>query len=130
MSKEETEKFIEAFKSDYAKFIKNCQRVAEKLSRYDNDEYGYCDIFYLDENLENVCSEGDEYWAYGGYERHNCEFPIKFLFYTDEELDAYVDGLIKKREDEHAKSKREIEEKTKEMELAELKHLKEKYENQ
>ena len=102
--------------------------MANKLSRYNRDEYGFCSVFYLDG--DDVCAEGDEYWNFGGHEHHYCTFPIEFLTYTDEELDAYVDNLIRKEKEEKEQERKKREEKTRNEELATLKRLKEKYEKQ
>lgn len=123
MKKEE----LEQFKKDYKKFVEDCTRVANKLSLYDDDYYGFCDLFYM-ENDDTVCAEGDEYWAWGGHEHHSCCFSAELLAYTDDELDSYVDGLIREREAKLLKEKKRKEEATKKKELEIFKRLKEKYE--
>jgi hypothetical protein len=123
MKKEE----LEQFKKDYKKFVEDCTRVAGKLSLYDKDYYGFCDLFYMKDD-DTVCAEGDEHWAWGGYEYHRCSFSAELLAYTDYELDDYVDGLIREREAKKLKEKRKKEEATKKKELETLKRLKEKYE--
>lgn len=124
MKKEE----LEQFKKDYEKFVEDCTRVANKLSLYDKNYYGFCDQFYMEP--DDVFAEGDEYWAYSGYEHHCCRFSAELLTYTDDELDAYVDGLIREREEKKLKEKKKKEEATKKEELETLNRLKEKYEKQ
>ena len=127
MKKEELEQFVK----DYAQFVKGCRRVANKLATYDKDEYGFCEHFYINKGEDGamVCAEGDEYWAFGGHEHHYCTFDLDLLTYTDSELDAYVDNLIRERTREEIREKIKQDEQTKKRELKTLKRLKEKYES-
>lgn len=126
MKKEE----LEQFKKDYAQFVKDCRRVADKLATYDKDHYGFCEHFYISDGEDGVrvCAEGDEYWNFGGHEHHYCSFDIDLLTYTDSELDAYVKKLIDERFREELREKIRNEEATKKRELETLKRLKEEYE--
>lgn len=127
MKKEELEQFVK----DYAQFVKDCRRVADKLATYDKDHYGFCEHFYINkgENGARVCAEGDEYWNFGGHEHHYCTFDLDLLTYTDSELDAYVKQLIDERFREELREKIKNEQETKKRELETLKRLKEKYES-
>ena len=111
-------------------FKKQCARVADELSRLDRNEYGYCDYFYLSDDGTYVVGEGDEYWAYGGYEHHNRIIPVKLLTYSDKQLKQYVDNKIEEWEAEQQKEKEAENQRKMECELAELARLKEKYEPQ
>lgn len=108
-------------------FKERCVKVANELSRFDNDEYGYCDCFYLSDDGKTVEAQGDEYWPFGGYEHHRCSFPVELLTYSDEKLKKYVDDKIEELKVERRKQEEAEQERKKKKELAELARLKAKY---
>ena len=75
-------------------FQARCEEVCGLLIPL-NDYYRYIDTFEIDDN--EVWGEGDEYIGYGGSEHHSAEFPLRFLWETDEEIKQYVEDELKKR---------------------------------
>ena len=71
-----------------------CEEVCGLLTPL-NDSYKHLDTFEIDDN--EVWGEGDEYIGYGGSEHHSAEFPLRFLWETDEEIKQYVEDELKKR---------------------------------
>lgn len=111
MKTEELNKFLEM----YNQFIEDCERVQDKLGNLKDfrGEICFAEHFHIDGT--NVYWEGEEALCYGGgYEYHSGEFDVKFLAMSDEELDEYVkhENEIfeqKKKEEEEAKAKSNLE---------------------
>lgn len=111
MKAEELNTFLEM----YNQFIEDCERVQDKLGNLKDvrGEIYFADHFHIDGT--NVCWDGEEALCYGGgYEYHSGEFDAKFLTMSDEELDEYVkhENEIfeqKKKEEEEAKAKSNLE---------------------
>ena len=114
---------LEQYKKLNEQFRNDCDRVCLAFSRY-NDEYKFLDTFSL-ENGEVFCS-GDEYWNYGGHEHYTYSFNAKYLTYSDEELETFVDELIDKREKEEQEEKEKEEQKQYENDLKQYNELKKK----
>ena len=134
MTKEEIKQYRELDE----KFNKECNRVARYLVRF-NYEYNYVTDWeiYIDHIKEaTATSNGEEIHGWGDcYSRgcymgvENVYFDAELLTYTDEELDNYVNDLIKEKTKEEEEKKRKTEEEKRNKELATLKRLKEKYGN-
>lgn len=105
-------------------FQTRCEMVCHILSPL-KDSYNYVYEFEIDGDL--IECEGMEYWSYGGEERHRAEFPKKYIYMDDKDIQKIVDAELKKKEDEEA-SKKSNEEKIKaEKEKAEYERLKKIY---
>lgn len=111
MKTEELNTFLEM----YNQFIEDCERVQDKLGNLKDfrGEICFAEHFHIDGT--NVCWDGEEALCYGGgYEYHSGEFDVKVLTMSDEELDEYVkhENEIfeqKKKEEEEAKAKSNLE---------------------
>ena len=77
-----------------AMFQARCETICGLLTPL-NDSYRYLSEFEITDN--EVWGEGDEYWG-GGHEHHSQNFPTKFLWEDDEEIEQYVEDELKKRE--------------------------------
>ena len=108
MKKEE----LEQYRHITQLFEKECERVAE---------------FVLGD--EKIIWEGDEYWAFGGHERHIGEFPTYYLLMSEDELR----DIAKKENETYLEQLRKAEEKKKreqeEADYKQYKKLKEKFGN-
>ena len=116
----------------YSKFTEECERVGEIISKvhlgittYYKDA-PYCDIWSIHNNtICGSCRYSDDPY---------CEFPLKYLTMSYSELTDMINKMNadyleeKHRKDEE--EKRKIKEATTKRELAELKRLKEKYEQE
>lgn len=113
MKVEELNTFLEL----YNQFIKNCERVQDKLGNLKDfrGEICFAEHFHIDGT--NVCWDGDETLCYGGgYENHEGEFDMKFLTMSDEELDEYVkreNEIFEQKEKEKAEAKAKSDQETK-----------------
>ena len=56
-----------------------------------------------------MCGQGDEHWQYGGYEKHYAEFPKKYIYMDDKEIQKIVDAELKKRDEEKSRKKAIVE---------------------
>lgn len=114
------------------KFIKECERVGKIISKVNSNitsDYGEapdcCNWSIYDNTVYGNGTDNDGDGIY-------CEFPAKYLTMSDSELTDMINKMNadyleeKHRKDEEEKRKRE--EKITKHELAELKRLKEKYE--
>lgn len=105
-------------------FQTRCEKVCQIL-RPLKDSYNYVYEFEISGDL--IECEGMEYWSYGGEERHYAEFPKKYIYMDDKDIQKIVDAELKKKEDEEAR-KKAIEEQLKaEKERAEYERLKKIY---
>lgn len=120
MTQEEIKLYTELNK----KFIKECERIAKHFARINTD---YRHITDWEIVADEVHGWGEVYSrnCYMGTE--NVYFDLEFLQYTDEELETYVNDVIKKKEEEAEEAKRKNKEDERNRELATLKRLKEKY---
>lgn len=127
MKKEELEKF----KNLYPLFIKEAERVAKILSNVKKYQKSYssnpkfADKFTLEDN--DVCWEGDEYWAFQGHEEHSGYFPIEYLSMTDDEIWNIVNDMNTKYDEEERKKKEEKEESLRKQRKAEYERLKKEF---
>ena len=71
---------------------------------------------------------GDEYWGYSGHEKHSGEFPLKFIYTSDEEIKKYVSDTLAERECKQRRLEAEAELLKLERERAEYEMLKKKFE--
>ena len=116
----------------YSKFTKECERVGKIICEvywHITSDYGGapdCSEWSIYDGT--VYGSGTDNWGDGTY----CEFPTKYLTMSDSELTDMINKMNadyleeKHRKDEEEKRKKE--EETTIRELAELKRLKEKYE--
>lgn len=100
----------------------------------------YCDIVeesskYLDEIIsidsKSIVFEGDEYWSYGGYEKHYIEMPVEMLF-DDNYIETLKQKQLEKKKVEielRWKKEREALEKKEQQEREAYERLKSKFEN-
>jgi len=72
-------------------FKKDCSRVCKELGKY-NDEYNQLNYFYL----EGDYVYGTFYDYYSFEKEENC-FPKELLTFSDQELELYVNNLIKEK---------------------------------
>lgn len=120
MTKEELEKFEEI--QDI--FQTRCETICRILSPLDE---AYKHVYEFEINGDDVCGQGDEHWQYGGYEKHYAEFPKKYIYMDDKEIQKIVDAELKKKEDENARKKANEEKLKSEKEKAEYERLKKIY---
>ena len=90
MTKEELEKFEEI--QDI--FQTRCETICRILSPLDE---AYKHVYEFEINGDDVCGQGDEHWQYGGYEKHYAEFPKKYIYMDDKEIQKIVDVELKDR---------------------------------
>lgn len=126
MTKEELKAFLEL--ND--KFIEDCNRVCGILGQ-SKKRHGECEnISYAERfNIEDssVWWEGDEYWSYGGHEKHCGYFDTEFLTMSDEELLEIVKKENEEYDRKEEQKKREKEEREKAKRLAEYERLKKEF---
>ncbi len=126
MTKEELKTFLGL--ND--KFIEDCNRVCGILSG-SKKRHGECEnISYAERfNIEDssVCWEGDEYWSYGGHEKHCDYFDIEFLTMSDEELLEIVKKENEEYDRKEEQKKKEREEREKAKRFAEYERLKKEF---
>lgn len=77
-------------------FQARCEEVCGLLSKL-NDSYKYLDTFEITD--DKVFGEGDEYYGYGGNEHHWQNFPLNFLWKSNEEIKQYVEDELNKRKE-------------------------------
>ena len=120
MTKQELEKYEEMQDA----FQTRCEMVCHILRPLDN-AYNY--VYEFEINGDLIECEGMEYWSYGGAERHYAEFPKKYIYMDDKEIQKIVDAELKKKEDEEARKKANEEKIKAEKEKAEYERLKKIY---
>ena len=111
----------------YSKFTEECKRVGKIISNVnrnitsDYEEAPDCSTW----GIHNNTVYGSGYDAY-------CEFPAKYLTMSDSELTDMINKMnadyLEEKHRKEEEEKRKKEEATTKRELAELKRLKEKYE--
>lgn len=119
MTKQELEKFEEMQDA----FQTRCEKICKILTPLD-EAYKYVyDFEIYDDNIHGI---GEEDW-YGEYEKHYAEFPKKYIYMDDKDIQKIVDAEVKKKEEEETR-KKAIDEKLKaEKEKAEYERLKKIY---
>ena len=105
-------------------FQTRCEMVCHILSQL-KDSYNYVYEFEIDG--DDVCGRGENTWQYGGYERHYADFPKKYIYMDDKEIQKIVDAELKKKEDEKVRKKANDEKLKAEKEKAEYERLKKIY---
>lgn len=125
-----TQEELKNFKELYDKFIEDCYRVANILSKskertVHDSNIKYADNFHLENN--SIYWEGDEYWRYGGHEYHSGYFPVEFLTMTDEELLSIVDKENKEYDKKQEAKQKKKEEREKAARLEQYNKLKEEF---
>lgn len=90
MTKEELEKFEEI--QDI--FQTRCETICRILSPLDE---AYKHVYEFEINGDDIYGQGDEHWQYGGYEKHYAEFPKKYIYMDDKEIQKIVDTELKDR---------------------------------
>ena len=120
MTKEELEKFEEI--QDV--FQTRCETICRILSPLDE---AYKHVYDFSIDGDDVCGCGETDWQYGGYEKYYAEFPKKYIYMDDNDIQKIVDAELKKRDEEKSR-KKAIDEKLKtEKEKAEYERLKKIY---
>ncbi len=119
-----TKKELEKYEEMQGAFQTRCEMVCHILSPLD-DAYKYVYDFSIDG--DNVCGWGEEYWQYGGYEKYYAEFPKKYIYMDDKEIQKIVDAELKKKEDEKDRKKAIYEQIKAEKEKTEYERLKKIY---
>lgn len=119
MTKEEVKSLVDLHK----KFDEDVQRVVSKLALYDGD---YLEVENWWINGETVSGRGEVYACGCHLDTVYKGFDTELLSYTDEELDAYVDELIRERTEKEKKKKAEQEKAEKQRDLQKFYELKEK----
>ena len=115
-----------------SKFIEECERVGKIISKVHWDitsDYGEapncCNWSIYDDTVYGNGTDNDGDGIY-------CEFPAKYLIMSDSELTDMINKMnadyLEEKHRKEEKEKRKREEATTKRELAELKRLKEKYE--
>ena len=110
----------------YSKFIEECERVGKIICKVNwNITSDYCEA----PDCSNwIIYDGTNNWGDGTY----CEFPSKYLTMSDSELIDMINKMnadyLEEKHRKEEEEKRKKEEATTKRELAELKRLKEKYE--
>ena len=69
--------------------------------------YKYANTFEIHDDY--VEFTGDEYFRYGGYYTHSGEFPLKFIYTSNEEIEKYVSDELAEIEREKERIKAEVE---------------------
>lgn len=114
------------YKTSNSLFEDTCKRIAEEMERVDPDWKFIRQFQYYDDEIE---CDGEEHWAYGGYEHYTKWFPTSLLTSSEEELKKYVDELVAEKEREEEKERKAKEAIDYKRELAEYERLKKKFGN-
>lgn len=104
------------------KFQKRCGEVCNIFSKI-RPEWKHMDTFTIID-METIEATGEENWAYGGHESYYCKIPTKFLWMSNEELEAMVEREYKAIEEAKQKSLQDKEDR----ERQEYERLKQKFE--
>jgi hypothetical protein len=128
-----TQEEVKTLSELYHKFAAECERVGKIICHICWDITSYyedaeeCDMWKINGDL--VIGTGQDKYGDGLY----CEFPLKYLTMSDDELTTMINKKNADYREEQRKKKEEEEKKkqeaTRKRELAELKRLKEKYED-
>jgi hypothetical protein len=101
-----------------------CEKICSILRPLD-EAFNY--VYDFEINGDNIYGIGEEDWQYGGYEKHYAEFPKKYIYMDDKEIQKIVDTELKKKEDEESRKKANEEKIKAEKEKAEYERLKKIY---
>lgn len=108
-------------------FNNRCLEICKILRPLDQS-YKYADTFGICDDC--VGFSGDEYWAYGGYEKHYGQFPLKFIYMDNEEIEKYVLDKLAEREREQKRINDSLELEKLKKEKEEYERLKKKFEGE
>ena len=108
-------------------FEKRCSEICQILKQL-SPSYKYADTFEI--YNDHVEFTGDEYWEYGGHEEHSGEFPLKFIYAPNEEIEKYVAEKLAERECEQKRIDAVLELEKLKIERAEYERLKKKFEEE
>ena len=117
MTKDEVNKLLELDE----KFQDRCSEITDILKAI-NPDMKHMDTFVI-ETTHVICS-GDEYWGYGGHEYHAAKFPVKYLYMSNNEIQAIVNEEVRQKEEVAEQKRKRIEAE----EYAKYQELKAKYE--
>ena len=87
-------------------FNKRCSEICEIL-RPLSISYKYANTFEIHDDY--VEFTGDEYFKYDGHYEHSGEFPLKFIYTSNEEIEKYVSDELAEIEREKERIRLEIE---------------------
>ena len=87
-------------------FNKRCSEICEIL-RPLSISYKYANTFEIHDDY--VEFTGDEYFRYDGHYEHSGEFPLKFIYTSNEEIEKYVSDELAEIEREKERIRPEIE---------------------
>ena len=122
MKKEEIEEMMKL----QEKFEKNCEKIASYFNRF-NEDYNFIDNWEID-FVEHIAVGRGSNSCRGEWEDYCVAFDIKFLTYTEEELEDYTNSKIeeiKKKREEEAKK---LQERKDELDRKKYEELKKKFE--
>ena len=120
MTKQELEKYEELQDS----FQRRCRNICNILKPLDG---AFEFVYEFEISGDLIECEGMEYWSYDGAERHYAEFPKKYIYMDDKDIQKIVDAELKKKEDEESRKKANDEKLKSEKEKAEYERLKKIY---
>lgn len=103
------------------KFQDRCSEICDILKEA-NPDMRHMDTFVID--TKHVICSGDVYWGYGGHEHYTGEFPVKYLYMSNNEIQAIVNEEVRQKEEAEERNRKRIEAE----ELAKYQELKAKYE--
>ena len=87
-------------------FNKRCSEICEIL-RPLSISYKYANTFEIHDDY--VEFTGDEYFRYDGHYEHSGEFPLKFIYTSNEDIEKYVSDELAEIEREKERIKGEVE---------------------
>ena len=87
-------------------FNKRCLEICEIL-RPLSISYKYANTFEIHDDY--VEFTGDEYFRYDGHYEHSGEFPLKFIYTSNEDIEKYVSDELAEIEREKGRIKAEVE---------------------
>lgn len=87
-------------------FNKRCLEICEIL-RPLSISYKYANTFEIHDDY--VEFTGDEYFRYDGHYEHSGEFPLKFIYTSNEDIEKYVSDELAEIEREKERIKAEVE---------------------
>lgn len=87
-------------------FNKRCSEICEIL-RPLSISYKYANTFEIHDDY--VEFTGDEYFRYDEHYAHSGEFPLKFIYTSNEEIEKYVSDELAEIEREKERIKAEVE---------------------
>lgn len=112
------------------KFKNECKRVCDILGNSKERQGDCADINYAQRFRladDSVIWEGDEYWRYGGHEKHSGDFPAEFLTMPNDKLLKIVEMENKEWEAKQEKRKKEIAAQERENRKAQYEELKKEF---